>query len=160
NIHEVRLLAQTAHRKKLVSQMGIQIHSNREYRTAVALIHSGAIGKVKEVHSWSDKKWGDPEARPVRTDPVPATLNWEVWLGVAEPRPYLGDTYYHPMNWRKRIDFGTATFGDMGCHILDPVFDALRLKSPLTVRCESTAPNEFNWALNTVIHYVFPGTPY
>ena len=159
SIHEVRMLATTAHRRKLVSQMGIQIHSYREYRTAVALIRGGAIGKIKEVHSWSDKKWGDPDPRPDRNDPVPSTLNWDVWLGVAQPRSYIGETYYHPSNWRKRIDFGTATFGDMGCHILDPVFDAVQLKSPLSVRCESSAPNQYNWALNTVIHYVFPGTP-
>jgi predicted dehydrogenase len=159
SIGEVRALEATARKKKLVSQMGIQIHSNREYRAAVALIHAGAIGKVKEVHSWSDKKWGDLDPRPNQSDPVPPTLNWDVWLGVAEPRPYVGGTYYHPQNWRKRIDFGTATFGDMGCHILDPVFGSLRLKAPLSVRCESSAPNQYNWALDTVIRYVFPGTP-
>ena len=158
NIHEVCRGATMARRKKL-SLRWASDSFNREYRTTVALIRSGAVGKVKEVHSWSDKTWGDTGPRPDRTDAVPPTLNWDVWLGVAEPRPYLGGTYYHPANWRKRLDFGTATFGDMGCHILDPVFDSLRLKSPLSVRCESSAPNQYNWALNTVIHYVFPAPP-
>ena len=158
DIFEARRLAQMARKKKLVSQMGIQIHSSSEYRTAVQLIQSGAIGKVKEVHSWSEKKWGDLSPMPDRTDPVPESLNWDQWLGVAEKRPFIGGGYYHPGNWRKRIDFGTATFGDMGCHIYDPVFGALELTAPVSVHSEGPAPTQHNWAINAVIHYVFPGT--
>jgi predicted dehydrogenase len=159
DIHEARRLRAMARKKNVVTQMGIQIHSSREYRTAVQLIQCGAIGKVKEVHSWSEKKWGDPEPLPARTDAVPPGLNWDAWLGVAEPRPFLTG-YYHQVNWRKRIDFGTATFGDMGCHIFDPVFDSLQLTAPVSVRSVGPAPNEHNWAINAVIHYVFPGTPF
>jgi predicted dehydrogenase len=158
SVHEVHMLTEMARKKKLVTQMGIQIHSNKEYKTAVALIQGGAIGKIKEVHSFSEKKWGDSDPLPERTDPVPATLNWDHWIGVAQPRPYINDVY-HPVNWRKRIDFGTATFGDMGCHILDPVFGALGLAAPVSVRSEGAAPNAQSWALDSVIHYVFPGTP-
>ena len=157
DIYEARRLAETARKKKLVTQMGIQRHSSAEYRTAVHLVQTGAIGKVKEVHSWSEKKWGDPAPMPDRSDPVPSTLNWDAWLGVAESRPFLTG-YYHPGNWRKRIDFGTATFGDMGCHIYDPVFESLQLTSPASVRSEGPAPTRHNWAINSVIHYVFPGT--
>jgi predicted dehydrogenase len=157
SVHEVHMLTAMARKKNLVTQMGIQIHSSREYKTAVELIRSGAIGKIKEVHSFSEKKWGDTDPLPERTDPVPATLNWDHWIGVAQPRPFIRDVY-HPVNWRKRIDFGTATFGDMGCHILDPVFGALGLGAPLSVRSEGAAPNGQSWALNSVIHYVFPGT--
>lgn len=157
NLHEARKLTETARRKRLVSQMGIQVHSSREYKTAVRLIHDGAIGKVTEVHAWSNKKWGDTEPVPDRSDPVPEGLNWDQWLGVAAARPYV-DKYYHPGQWRKRLDFGTATFGDMGCHIYDPVFAALRLTSPISVRSEGPAPGQHNWAINAVIHYVFPGT--
>jgi hypothetical protein len=139
--------------------MGIQRHSSSEYLTSTVVIQSGAIGKVKEVHAWSEKKWGDPEPMPDRSDPVPATLDWDLWLGTAEKRPYLNG-YYHPMNWRKRIDFGTATFGDMGCHIYDPIFSALELTAPITVRSEGPAPTSHNWAINSVIHYVFPATRY
>jgi len=157
DIYEARRLTAMARKKKLVTQMGIQIHSAAEYRTAVQLIQSGAIGKVKEVHSWSEKKWGDPAPMPDRSDPVPPTLDWDQWLGVCAQRPYI-DGYYHPANWRKRIDFGTATFGDMGCHIYDPVFGSLALTAPLSVRSEGPAPGQHNWAINAVIHYVFPGT--
>jgi len=158
DLYEIRRLTEYAREHRLVTQMGIQVHSAREYQTAVQLVHSGAIGKVREVHSWSNKKWGDPEPMPDRSDPVPPSLNWDLWLGVMSKRPFLGNEYYHPMNWRKRIDFGTATFGDMGCHIYDPVFGALKLTAPVSVRSEGPAPGQHNWAIDSVIHYVFPGT--
>jgi predicted dehydrogenase len=160
DLYEARQLTRVARQKGLVTQMGIQIHSLREYRTAVLLLRSGIIGKVREVHVWSDKDWGDPTPQPQRTDPVPAGLDWDGWLGVAPWRPYIGEGYYHPGNWRRRLDFGTGTLGDMGCHILDPVFNALELTAPLTVRSEGPAPNAWNWASNARIHYIFPGTAY
>src|SRR5437763_10016895 len=91
NIHEVRKLTEMARKKNLPTQMGIQIHSNKEYKIAVKLIRGGAIGKVKEVHSWSEKEWGDKEPLPDRTDTPPATLNWDSWIGVAASRPYIGE---------------------------------------------------------------------
>ena len=157
DIHEVRTLMKMARTKRLATQMGIQIHSWREYKTAVSLIQAGAIGKVKEVHTWSEKKWGDTAKLPTSGDPVPEGFNWDVWLGVAAARPFIKDVY-HPGNWRKRLDFGTATFGDMGCHILDPVFGALELGSPVSIRSEGAAPNGESWAIDTLIRYVFPGT--
>jgi predicted dehydrogenase len=158
DLYEVRRLTEVAVEKKLVTQMGIQIHSSPYYRIGVKVIQSGAIGKVKEVHLWSSKKWGDSAPPPQRSDPVPETLNWDLWLGVAASRPFIGDHYYHPSNWRKRLDFGTGTFGDMGCHIYDPVYEALALTAPISVRSEGPAPNQWNWATDAVIQYVFPGT--
>ena len=160
DIYESRQLTLVARAKKLVTQMGIQVHSSTEYQLAVRLIQDLAIGKVKEVHTWSSKKWGDPGAKPDRVDPVPAGLNWDHWLGVCAERPFIGGGWYHPGNWRKRLDFGTGTFGDMGCHIYDPVFKALALTAPITVRSEGPTPNTHSWANNAVIHYVFPGTPF
>jgi len=156
-IYEARQLTRVARERKLVSQMGIQIHSNAVHRTVVATIQAGAIGKVREVHSWSGKHWGDRGARPERKDPVPANLSWDGWLGIAAERPYLAG-YYHPGNWRKRLDFGTGTFGDMGCHILDPVFGSLALTAPISVRSESGAPNADSWGLDCQVQYIFPGT--
>ena len=160
DIYETRRLTEFAREKKLVTQMGIQIHSSNVYRAAVQLVQTGAIGKVKEVHTWSSKKWGDKGAKPTRVDPVPANFNWDLWLGVCAERPFIGQGWYHPGNWRKRLDFGTGTFGDMGCHIYDPVFKALALTAPISVRSEGPAPNEHSWATNAVIHYVFPETPF
>jgi len=160
DLYETRQLTLLARQHKLVTQMGIQIHSGTEYRTAVKLIQDLMIGKVKEVHTWSGKKWGDTEPMPQRTDPVPDGLNWDLWVGVCAPRPFIGEGWYHPGNWRKRLDFGTGTFGDMGCHIYDPVFKALALTAPLSVRSEGTAPNNHSWATDALIHYLFPGTAY
>jgi predicted dehydrogenase len=159
-ISEARRLTEAARGKSLVTQMGIQIHSHEVHRTVVRIIQSGAVGKVKEVHSWSGKKWGDPSPRPDRQDPVPPELNWDWWLGVAAERPFIGGGYYHPSNWRKRLDFGTGTFGDMGCHILDPVFTSLALTEPTSIRSEGGAPNADNWGLDSQVLYVFPGTRY
>jgi predicted dehydrogenase len=157
-IYECRQLTRLAREKKLATQMGIQIHSHPVHRSVVQIIHDGAIGKVKEVHSWSGKHWGDRAPRPDRKDPVPEGFNWDLWLGVAAERPFIGNRYYHPGNWRKRLDFGTGTFGDMGCHILDPVFGALELTAPKSVRSEGGAPNEHNWGLDSQVRYEFPGT--
>lgn len=159
DIHEVRTMMKMARAKKLPTQMGIQIHSLRQYKLAVKLIQADAIGKVKEVHTWSEKKWGDTVKLPTTADPIPSGFDWDHWLGVAAVRPFIVDVY-HPANWRKRLDFGTATFGDMGCHILDPVFDALKLGSPISVRSEGAAPNGESWALDSLIRYVFPGTAF
>jgi predicted dehydrogenase len=156
-IHESRQVARVAREKSLVTQMGIQIHSHEVHRTIVATIQAGTIGKIKEVHSWSGKHWGDNRPRPERTDPIPEGLNWDFWLGVASKRPYLKN-YYQPGEWRKRIDFGTGTFGDMGCHILDPVFTSLALPAPRSIRSEGGAPKGGNWGLDSQVRYVFPGT--
>ena len=158
-IYEARQLTLVAAEKKLVTQMGTQIHSHAVHRQVVATIQAGAIGKVKEVHSWSGKDWGDSNPRPNRTDPVPANLKWDEWLGVAATRPFIKG-YYHPEVWRKRLDFGTGTFGDMGCHILDPVFTSLALIMPQSVRSDGEAPNADSWALNARVTYVFPATKY
>jgi predicted dehydrogenase len=157
-LYEARQLTLAAGEKKIVSQMGIQIHSHPAHQAVVQLIQDGAIGKVKEAHSWSGKGWGDPNPRPDRKDPVPANLHWDLWLGVAAERPFLGNGYYHPSNWRRRLDFGTGTFGDMGCHILDPVFGSMGLTAPKKVLSTGEAPNKDNWPLNCEVIYTFPGT--
>ncbi|MDB5348841.1 MAG: hypothetical protein JWN86_88 [Planctomycetota bacterium] len=158
-VYEARQLTKAAKEKGLVTQMGIQIHSHPVHKAVVATIQDGAIGKVKEVHSWSGKHWGDKAPRPDRTDPIPQGLNWDAWLGVAAERPFIAG-YYHPGEWRKRLDFGTGTFGDMGCHILDPVFGSLALTAPTSVRSVGGAPNADSWGLDSQVRYIFPSTAY
>ncbi len=160
DIYDVRQLTNCAREHGLVTQMGIQIHSESPYLEAVSLVRRGAIGKVKEVHLWSDKKWGDAGAPPEGEFVVPPDFDWDGWLGVCEDRPFIGEQYYHPGQWRKRLDFGTGTFGDMGCHIFDPVFKALELSAPISVRSEGPAPDQWNWANNAHIRYQFPSTDY
>jgi len=160
-LHECRKITEAAAANpKLITQMGIQIHSHRVHQHVVATVQSGAIGKVKEVHSWSSKTWGDDSKQPQTTEPTPKELDYDLWLGVAAARPYIGGNYYHPGNWRKRLDFGTGTFGDMGCHILDPVFGSLGVKSPKTITSSGGTPNEHHWGLNAQVRYIFPGTKF
>lgn len=158
-IYESRQLARVARDRKLVTQMGIQIHSHAVHRTIVRIIQDGLIGRVREVYTWSGKKWGDRNPRPDRKDTVPKTLDWDAWLGVAADRPFING-WYHPGQWRKRLDFGTGTFGDMGCHILDPVFASTGFANPRSVRSDGGAPNDHSWGLDSHVHYVFPGTRY
>ncbi|WP_395750142.1 Gfo/Idh/MocA family protein [Prosthecobacter sp.] len=157
-LHECRKLMLGAREKGVVTQMGIQVSSDFTERHAVELIHQGAIGKIKEVHTFSGKKWGDMTAVPVETNPVPDTLNWDLWLGPVTERPYIKD-YYHPKNWRRRRDFGTGTLGDMGCHMFSGWFRALELTAPVLIKSTGNAPlNATNWATECVVEYTFKGT--
>jgi predicted dehydrogenase len=139
--------------------MGNQVQSHPHYQMAVRLVHDGAIGKVKEVHSWQSGKlrWLLTDDRPAGSDPVPATLHWDEWLGGAPARPYK-DQLYHPFNWRAWQDYSNGQLGDFGCHILDPVFLALELTAPQTVRAEAAPLNREVWPLWSKVHYAFPRT--
>ncbi|MEM9015950.1 MAG: Gfo/Idh/MocA family oxidoreductase [Verrucomicrobiota bacterium] len=134
NVREAREVARIAKESGVVTRMGNQIHSHQFYRTAVRLVQSGRIGKVKEVHSWvATTGHGKSQhiSRPKEVDPVPESLDWEKWIGVAPMRPFCGKyRCYHPYGWRDWQDFGNGAVGDFGCHILDPVYTALEITSP------------------------------
>jgi len=146
---------------RLVTQMGNQIQSHEAYRTAVKLVHDGVIGKVKEVHSWQsgEMRWMLVDDRPAGSDPVPATVAWDEWLGVAPVRPYK-EKIYHPFNWRAWQDYSNGQLGDFGCHILDPVFMALKLTAPTSVQADAPPINREVWTKWSKVSYVFPGTEY
>jgi predicted dehydrogenase len=158
-VFEARQMRLAAQKYRAVTQMGNQIQSDTTYRTAVKLVRDGAIGKVKEVHSWQAgaMRWLLLDDRPEGADPVPETLHWDEWLGTAPPRPYKAKVY-HPFNWRAWQDFSNGQLGDFGCHILDPVFLALGLTAPVTVRAESSPLNREVWYKWSVVGYEFPGT--
>ena len=116
---EARKITEAARRYKVVTQMGNQGHSYESMRILKEWIDDGAIGKVTEVHAWTDRPvGGDPwsdfaqMAQPKDTPPAPETLDWDLWLGPVPYRPYHPE--YHPMKWRAWIDFGTGPLGDMG----------------------------------------------
>ena len=158
-VFEARQMRLAAKKHNVVTQMGNQIQSHEAYRTAVKLVHDGVIGKVKEVHSWQSGAvgWRLVDDRPAGSQPVPETLHWNEWLGVAPTRPYLPDIY-HSFNWRNWRDFSNGTLGDFGCHILDPVFMALKLTSPLTIRAEAPPINNEVWTKWATVAYEFPAT--
>jgi predicted dehydrogenase len=158
-VFEARQMRLAAKRAGVVTQMGNQIQSHIAYRTAVQAVHDGVIGKVREVYSWQSgaMSWLMESDRPAGADAVPATLHWDNWLGVAPTRPYK-TTIYHPFNWRGWQDFSNGQLGDFGCHILDPVFMALELTAPLTIRAEAPPINREVWTKTATVSYEFPAT--
>ena len=153
-VFEARLIATEAKKRGLATQLGTQIHAENNYRRVVEIIQAGVIGDVTDVHVWVGKGWGGGE-RPAKADPVPASLNWDLWLGPAPERPYA-DGQYHPANWRRWWDFGQGTLGDMACHYMDLPFWALDLKHP--VRCEAEGPDVHpeTCPLGLIVKYDFP----
>lgn len=162
-VWEARQLRLMADRTKVITQMGNQIHSAKEYRTGVKLLRDGAIGKIKAVHSWLGNRGNQHTGlgkRPLdKTAPPPASLNWDLWLGPAPERDYVPDIYA-PFKWRDWFDFGGGTLGDFGCHVLDPVFTALELTAPLTIHAENEGVHEETWPDAETVTYVFPGTSF
>jgi predicted dehydrogenase len=156
-IKECRAITEAARAAGVVTQMGNQLASSLQERLGVELVRAGAIGKVKEVHVFSFKNWGDDNPRPDTNDPIPEGLDWEGWCGVSA-KPNFINGYYHPGNWRKRQDYGTGCLGDMGCHIFNPVFRALSLTTPLSVLAESGVKNAHSWAEKELVKYQFAGT--
>lgn len=126
-IYEARLLAKTAHRYRVATQMGNQGHAGEGVRQVCEIIWSNMIGPVREVHILTNRPiWPQNQLRPARVDEIPTSLDWDLWLGVAPPRPFVNGCY-HPFNWRGWWDFGCGALGDMGCHVMDPAFWALKL---------------------------------
>ena len=159
HVTEARAMRKLAEEKNLVTQMGIQVHSFYDYKLGTMLIQSGIVGKVKTVRAWSPKNWGYDGPIPEGSDPVPENLDWNLWLGTSAERPYKKDVY-HPGNWRKLMDYGCGTLGDMGVHIFDTPYNALALDVPKTIKNECRESNGFGFPENNLVTYEFPGTDY
>ena len=156
---EARHLAKFAAEKKLTSQMGIQNQSREAYRLTRHYIKESVLGKVSKVYVWSFKNWGYDGKPYAEKSPVPKSLDWNLWLGSAPVRPFVNKVY-HPGQWRKILDFGCGTLGDMGIHIFDTPFKSLDLSEPLWVEAECRAPNDFGHAEQNKVHYGFAPTKY
>ena len=134
SIGEARAINEAAKAAKVATQMGNQGNAGENIRQTTEWIQSGAIGTIREVHAWSDRPiWPQGIERPEGTHEAPADLDWDLWLGPAQDRPF--HPAYHPFKWRGFWDFGTGALGDMGCHILNWPFTALSLDMPTTVEC-------------------------
>ncbi len=160
-VAEARHLTQAAERAGVVTQMGIQNHSNERYASAKALFDAGHIGQVYSAHVWTDRPkgwWPQGVDRPEGEDPIPKDLDWNLWLGVAPVRPYKKGQY-HPFAWRGWKDFGTGAQGDMGCHLMDPAIWFLGLGHPSSLRSDGPRPNRETYPLYSRVEYEFPPTP-
>jgi hypothetical protein len=153
SVHEARLVAQAAASSKTATQMGTQIHAENNYRRVVEIIQSGAIGPVREVHTWAGRSWGGGD-RPKEMPPVPPNLHWDLWLGPATERPY--HPTYLPANWRKWWDFGGGNIADMACHHMDLPFWALKLRGPTTIEAEGPPVHPETCPLGLIVRYEFP----
>jgi len=163
DVYEARMLAKAARETGVTTQMGIQGHSFEGGRLICEWIWDGALGEVREVDAWCNlsyypfghaywsSKWS---RRPQETPQVPATLNWDLWLGPAPQRPY--HPAYHPAVWRCWWDFGCGMMGDRGAHTLDPVVWALKLGYPTSIEATSLDLNPDTHPIASVVTYEFP----
>src|SRR5579872_5633525 len=135
-VSEARALTLAARKHKVATQMGNQGHSRDGIRLLCEMIWSGAIGPVREAHVWTDRPiWPQGLERPAGSDAIPASLDWDLWVGPAPMRPFVskwpkGGNVYHPWMWRGWWDFGSGALGDMGCHSMDGANWALKLGAP------------------------------
>ncbi len=155
-VYEARLLTRMARAKGVITQMGNQGHCDPDSRRLVEIVQSGALGDVKEAHVWTDRPiWPQGVHRPAEQQPVPETLDWDLWLGPAPQRPY--HQAYVPFKWRGFWDFGTGAIGDMGCHNMDLPFWALDLRDPESVELlEQEGLTDESPAKASVMKWVFP----
>jgi len=154
-VWEARMLTEAARKYKVATQMGNQGHSGEGVRLICEWIWDGAIGPVHEVHAWTNRPvWPQGIGRPKETPPVPKTLHWDLWIGPSPMRPY--HPAYHPFKWRGWWDFGCGALGDMACHVLDPVWWALKLKYPKSVEACATPVNDETFPLASIVRYEFP----
>jgi hypothetical protein len=172
-IWEARQLKEAAVKYGVATQMGNQHVSQETCRQFCEVVWSGAIGDVKEVHTWTNRPiWPQAEmvdGKPVvrrrdgvvlpamerpTADPVPSGLDYDAWLGIHEPIPY--NKAYLPFNWRGWKDFGTGPVGDELIHLLGAPALALNLLSPLSVECvKQECKNPYSYGRNVVTKWEF-----
>jgi predicted dehydrogenase len=156
SVAEARAMREAARKYRVATQMGNQGHSSEGARRLCEMIWAGEIGAVREVHAWTNRPiWPQGIQAPLPAEPVPDTLDWDVWLGPARARAY--NSGYAPFKWRGWYDFGCGALGDMACHILDPANWALQLHAPSSVEVvRQEKKNAFTFPTKAVIRFEFP----
>lgn len=154
-IEEARKLGEVAREMKVATQMGNQGTAENSLREAAAVIKSGVLGPIKEVHVWTNRPvWPQGLDRPADSPETPSFVHWDLWLGPAPKRPF--HPAYHPFKWRGWWDFGTGALGDMACHTLNMPFMALNLRDPISVQAETSGHNKETYPAWSVIDFQFP----
>lgn len=162
DVWEARELARAAREANVATQMGNQRQADENTRLGIEFVMDNAIGPIREAHIWTDRPskglfdeyWPQGIDRPKEAEEIPATLDWDLWLGTAGSREY--HSAYCPRKWRGWWDFGTGALGDIGCHFFDPVFRALKLGPARSVEASSSRVNEETYPLASMVTYHFP----
>ena len=155
SVFESRVLTETARKYGVATQMGNQGNSGEGIRQICEWIWAGKIGDITRVDAWTNRPiWPQGMERPKKEMHIPKTLDWDLFIGPTQYRPY--NEIYTPWNWRGWWDFGTGALGDMACHILDPVFKALKLEYPISVQGSSTPANTESCPNAEMVIYEFP----
>jgi len=153
SVREAQLLAAAyAKNPKVVTQMGNQGHAGNGWRLAHAYIKGGAVGEIREFHTWTNRPiWPQGGDRPEGSDPIPENLDWDAWIGPAPMRPYKNDVY-HPFKWRGFVDFGSGALGDMACHTTDGIYAIMDPGYAATAEpIIMTAPVKDQWPAGMVV---------
>jgi len=134
DIYEARMLTEAARKHKVVTQMGNQGASGDGVRKLQDWYNAGVIGDVHTIYCYTDRPvWPQGISWPTSSSPIPAGLNWDLWLGTAPKKDYIDGLL--PFNWRGWWDYGTGALGDMACHIMAPAFAVLGLGYPVSAEC-------------------------
>lgn len=155
-VGESREMKRLAREMGVITQMGNQGSGHDSLRRGVELVQTGVIGEVKELQAWTNRPvWPQGLDRPEGSDPIPETLKWDLWLGVAPERPYKKGVY-HSFNWRGWKDFGGGALADMACHLLNFPFRALKMGYPSSVIAENSDNHAETFPKNAQIVFEFP----
>ena len=155
SIGEAHRVAKVAKEMNVVASITVNNPSTGETKAIAEWISAGAIGTVREVHNWSSRPfWAQGLARPAETEKVPEGLDWDMWLGPAEARPY--HHAYLPFVWRGWYDFGCGSFGDMGCYSFAGVFKILNLTPPVAAEGSSSESFEETYPKASLVRLDFP----
>lgn len=158
SVYESRLLTKLAEKHKVATQMGNQGSSAEGVRQICEWIWNGEIGEVVKIEAYTNRPtWPQGMVAPTEAQAVPAELDWDLFLGPAKFRPY--NAAYHPWVWRGWWDFGTGALGDMACHVMHPVFAAMKLTYPTKVSGSSTPFTRDSPPGAEIAHLTFPARP-
>jgi len=175
-IHENRFLVRAASEAGVATQVTASSNTSDSACRLCEMIWDGAIGDVREVHVWSNRPlWPQGMLRPTGRDPIPGTLDWDLWIGPAPMRPFVSEwkegamalkqvkasrrplrAVYHPWNFRGWWDFGTGALGDMGCHHFNHVFKAMKLRYPTSINASASMVFDETAPLASIVTFEFP----
>lgn len=157
SVYEARQMAEVAQAKGRATQVSVFNSSSPVSKFVIHALQSGVIGPVRKVDIWTSRAsayWQQGLATPTQADPVPAGLNWDMWLGPAPKRPY--NRIYQPFNWRAWYDYGCGAIGDMGEYGFDTITRALRLGAADRVYASSTDLLPDCYPVASMLHFRFP----